>query len=216
MSTCSIVQSGELGAIGSSVGTSMSAPAMRPTASVSISGDHGRTPPQRSKKVVAAARRGRNGAAPRVSVTASTAGGPVELLPALKRQPRGMAQPTPRSLRNDRAGHRRGAVSAARRVQRTLARRVLFPAMSLSLRAIRCRSASARVRGGGIERLPGTQRVEQLAASGHDVLWPPAALIGESFTPRLRYSGASLGCQLASMNVGGPSPIATALFATFS
>lgn len=140
----------------------MSAPAMRPTASVSISGDHGRTPPQRSKKVVAAARRGRNGAAPRVSVTASTAGGPVELLPALKRQPRGMAQPTPRSLRNDRAGHRRGAVSAARRVQRTLARRVLFPAMSLSLRAIRCRSASARVRGGGIERLPGTQRVEQL------------------------------------------------------
>src|SRR6266478_4738055 len=46
---------------------------------------------------------------------------------------------------------------------------------------------------------------------------PPAALIAESFTPRLRYSGASLGYQLASIIAGGPSPfIATALFAAFA
>ena len=45
---------------------------------------------------------------------------------------------------------------------------------------------------------------------------PEAALIAESFSPRLRYSGASLGYQLASIIAGGPSPfIATALFATF-
>jgi MFS family permease len=45
---------------------------------------------------------------------------------------------------------------------------------------------------------------------------PEAALIAESFTPRLRYSGSSLGYQLASIIAGGPSPfIATALFATF-
>ena len=36
------------------------------------------------------------------------------------------------------------------------------------------------------------------------------------FSPRLRYSGTSLGYQLASIIAGGPSPfIATALFATF-
>ncbi len=45
---------------------------------------------------------------------------------------------------------------------------------------------------------------------------PEAALIAESFTPRLRYSGCSLGYQLASIIAGGPSPfIATWLFATF-
>ena len=45
---------------------------------------------------------------------------------------------------------------------------------------------------------------------------PEAALIAESFTPRLRYSGTSLGYQLASVIAGGPSPfIATALFAAF-
>jgi MFS family permease len=45
---------------------------------------------------------------------------------------------------------------------------------------------------------------------------PEAALIAESFTPRLRYSGTSLGYQLASIIAGGPSPfIATALFAAF-
>ena len=42
-----------------------------------------------------------------------------------------------------------------------------------------------------------------------------AALIGEAFTPRLRYSGASLGYQLASLIAGGPAPlIATALLAS--
>src|SRR5215467_4100246 len=46
---------------------------------------------------------------------------------------------------------------------------------------------------------------------------PQAAMIAESFTPRLRYSGTSLGYQLASIIAGGPSPfIATALFATFA
>jgi MFS family permease len=45
---------------------------------------------------------------------------------------------------------------------------------------------------------------------------PEAALIAESFTPRLRYSGSSLGYQLASLIAGGPSPlIATALFAAY-
>jgi hypothetical protein len=39
-------------------------------------------------------------------------------------------------------------------------------------------------------------------------------LIAESFTGRLRYSGASLGYQLASVIAGGPAPlIATYLFA---
>ena len=51
----------------------------------------------------------------------------------------------------------------------------------------------------------------------HDMQYgPQAALIAESFTPRLRYSGASLGYQLASVIAGGPAPlIATALFATY-
>jgi MFS family permease len=45
---------------------------------------------------------------------------------------------------------------------------------------------------------------------------PQAALIAEAFTPRLRYSGASLGYQLASVIAGGPAPlIATALFAHY-
>ncbi|HZT90186.1 MAG TPA: MFS transporter [Stellaceae bacterium] len=45
---------------------------------------------------------------------------------------------------------------------------------------------------------------------------PEAALIAESFSPRLRYSGCSLGYQLASLIAGGPSPIiATWLLATY-
>ena len=45
---------------------------------------------------------------------------------------------------------------------------------------------------------------------------PQAALIAEAFTPRLRYSGSSLGYQLASVIAGGPAPlIATALFASY-
>jgi MFS family permease len=51
----------------------------------------------------------------------------------------------------------------------------------------------------------------------HAMLYGPlAALIAEAFTPRLRYSGSSLGYQLASVIAGGPAPlIATALFATY-
>ncbi|HXQ50343.1 MAG TPA: MFS transporter [Stellaceae bacterium] len=51
----------------------------------------------------------------------------------------------------------------------------------------------------------------------HDMQYgPQAALIAESFTPRLRYSGASMGYQLASIFAGGPAPlIATALFAAY-
>jgi MFS family permease len=49
----------------------------------------------------------------------------------------------------------------------------------------------------------------------HDLMYgPQAALIAECFTPRLRYSGASIGYQLASVVAGGPAPlIATALLA---
>ncbi len=51
----------------------------------------------------------------------------------------------------------------------------------------------------------------------HDMMYgPQAALIAESFTARLRYSGASLGYQFASIIAGGPAPlIATALFAQY-
>ena len=51
----------------------------------------------------------------------------------------------------------------------------------------------------------------------HDIQYgPQAALIAEAFTPRLRYSGSSLGYQLASVIAGGPAPlIATALLAAY-
>ena len=51
----------------------------------------------------------------------------------------------------------------------------------------------------------------------HDMQYgPQAALIAENFTPRLRYSGASIAYQLASITAGGPAPlIATALFAAY-
>jgi hypothetical protein len=51
----------------------------------------------------------------------------------------------------------------------------------------------------------------------HDMMYgPQAALIAESFTGRLRYSGSSLGYQLASVIAGGPAPlIATWLFGTY-
>ncbi len=50
----------------------------------------------------------------------------------------------------------------------------------------------------------------------HDLMWGPlAALVAECFTPRLRYSGASIGFQLAAVFAGGPAPIiATALLAS--
>ena len=52
----------------------------------------------------------------------------------------------------------------------------------------------------------------------HDMMYgPQAALIAESFKGKLRYSGASLGYQLASVIAGGPAPIiATWLFATYN
>ena len=51
----------------------------------------------------------------------------------------------------------------------------------------------------------------------HDIMYgPQAALIAEAFTGRLRYSGASLGYQLASIIAGGPAPlVAAALFAEY-
>jgi MFS family permease len=49
----------------------------------------------------------------------------------------------------------------------------------------------------------------------HDLMYgPQAALIAECFSPRLRYSGASIGYHLSSVLAGGPAPvIATALLA---
>jgi hypothetical protein len=42
----------------------------------------------------------------------------------------------------------------------------------------------------------------------HDMMYgPQAALIAESFPGHLRYSGASLGYQLASVIAGGPAPL---------
>ena len=51
----------------------------------------------------------------------------------------------------------------------------------------------------------------------HDMMYgPQAAFIAESFTGRLRYSGASLGYQLASVIAGGPAPlIATWLYGEY-
>jgi MFS family permease len=51
----------------------------------------------------------------------------------------------------------------------------------------------------------------------HDMQYgPQAAMIAESFPGRLRYSGASIGYQLASVFAGGPAPlIATALFGVY-
>jgi MFS family permease len=50
----------------------------------------------------------------------------------------------------------------------------------------------------------------------HDMMYgPQAALIAECFSPRLRYSGSSLGYHLSSVIAGGPAPlIATALLAS--
>ncbi len=62
----------------------------------------------------------------------------------------------------------------------------------------------------------GVHRHRALVHTARHQYGPQAALIAEAFTPRLRYSGASLGYQLASVIAGGPSPIiATALFAAY-
>ena len=57
-----------------------------------------------------------------------------------------------------------------------------------------------------------------LSLISHDMMYgPQAALIAELFTGRLRYSGASLGYQLASVIAGGPAPlIATWLFIKYN
>jgi MFS family permease len=54
-----------------------------------------------------------------------------------------------------------------------------------------------------------------LSLIAHDMMWgPQGAFIAECFTPRLRYSGFSLGFHFASITAGGPAPlIATALLA---
>jgi MFS family permease len=45
----------------------------------------------------------------------------------------------------------------------------------------------------------------------HDIMYgPQAALIAECFPGRLRYSGASIGYQLASVIAGGPAPLIVA------
>ncbi|HLI20610.1 MAG TPA: MFS transporter [Stellaceae bacterium] len=56
-----------------------------------------------------------------------------------------------------------------------------------------------------------------LSLVAHDFQYgPQAALIAEVFTPRLRYSGSSMGYQLASIIAGGPAPlIATYLYGTY-
>ena len=56
-----------------------------------------------------------------------------------------------------------------------------------------------------------------LGSVPHSMVYgPQAALIAEQFTPRMRYSGASIGYQLASVIAGGPAPlIATWLFGLY-
>ncbi len=52
----------------------------------------------------------------------------------------------------------------------------------------------------------------------HDMMYgPQAALIAEAFAPEVRYSGSSLGYQLASVVAGGPAPLIAAwLLHTFA
>ncbi len=56
-----------------------------------------------------------------------------------------------------------------------------------------------------------------LALIPHDMMWGPlGAFISENFPPKVRYSGGSIGGQLAAVISGGPAPlIATALAAQF-
>jgi MFS family permease len=56
-----------------------------------------------------------------------------------------------------------------------------------------------------------------LGAIAHSAVYgPQAALIAEQFTPRMRYSGSSIGYQLASIIAGGPAPLIAAwLLATY-
>jgi MFS family permease len=56
-----------------------------------------------------------------------------------------------------------------------------------------------------------------LGAIPHSLVYgTQAALIAEQFTPRMRYSGASIGYQLASLIAGGPAPLIAAwLFSVY-
>jgi len=56
-----------------------------------------------------------------------------------------------------------------------------------------------------------------LGAIPHSLVYgTQASLIAEQFTPRMRYSGASMGYQLASVIAGGPAPLIAAwLFAVY-
>ena len=56
-----------------------------------------------------------------------------------------------------------------------------------------------------------------LGAVPHSLVYgTQAALIAEQFTPRMRYSGASIGYQLASIIAGGPAPLIAAwLFSVY-
>jgi len=56
-----------------------------------------------------------------------------------------------------------------------------------------------------------------LGAIPHSLVYgTQAALIAEQFTPRMRYSGASIGYQLASIIAGGPAPLIAAwLFSVY-
>jgi hypothetical protein len=67
----------------------------------------------------------------------------------------------------------------------------------------------------GLPLLVGLAMVLSLVV--HDMQYgPQAALVAESFTGRLRFSGASLGYHLAAITAGGPAPlIATYLLATY-
>ncbi len=68
-------------------------------------------------------------------------------------------------------------------------------------------------------RQPGPVLFALIFSVGICISWlygPEAALIAEHFPPRVRYSGASLGYQLASITAGGPAPIiATYVLANF-
>ncbi|MGI9148011.1 MAG: MFS transporter [Chloroflexota bacterium] len=56
-----------------------------------------------------------------------------------------------------------------------------------------------------------------LSLVAHNIQYgPQAALIAEAFPPAVRYSGASIGYQMASIFAGGPAPlIATALYGAY-
>ena len=76
-----------------------------------------------------------------------------------------------------------------------------------------CLLCVARQQSAGID----LSRQRGVGDGGHDVVRSRGGLDRRKLHPRLRYSGTSLGYQLASIIAGGPAPIiATALFAAFN